>query len=121
MKNLKIISNIPAGFILTAVLLLCAALNVPAMGKKEPGPVKVTVSGTVRLVGSSFAASLVITGESREWYIVQAEESKLSHLQQQTVTVSGTEYYTDLVFANGVSAGRRYFLKDITVISPPAR
>jgi hypothetical protein len=111
MKNLKIIISI-------SVLLLYAALNVQAMGKKEPGQVKVTVSGTVRLVGSSPMASLVITGEDREWHIEQAEERKLFHLQQQTVTVSGTEYYTDLVFANGVPAGRRYFLKNITVISP---
>jgi hypothetical protein len=86
------------------------------MGKKEPGQVKVTVSGTVRLVGSSPMSSLVITGEDREWYIEQAEERKLAHLQQQTVTVNGTEYYADLVFANGVTAGRRYFLKNITVV-----
>jgi hypothetical protein len=107
MKNMKIFIGIP-------VLLLCAALNVQAMGKKEPGQVK--VSGTVRMVGNSPMTSLVITGEDREWHIEQAEERKLAHLQQQTVTVSGTEYYTDLVFANGVPAGRRYFLKNITVI-----
>jgi hypothetical protein len=109
MKNIKIIISI-------SVLLFCTALNVQAMGKKEPGQVKVTVSGTVRLVGSSPMSSLVITGEDREWYIEQSEERKLSQLQQQTVTVSGTEYYVDLVFANGVSAGRRYFLKNITVV-----
>jgi hypothetical protein len=109
MKNIKIIISI-------SVLLLCAALNVQAMGKKEPGQVKVTVSGTVRLVGSSPMSSLVITGEDREWYIEQSEERKLSQLQQQTVTVNATEYYVDLVFANGVPAGRRYFLKNITVV-----
>jgi hypothetical protein len=109
MKKVKKITGI-------SVLLLCTALNVYAMGKKEPGQVKVTVSGTVRMVGSSPMTSLVITGENREWYIEQAEERKLAHLQQQTVTVSGTEYYADYTFANGVSAGRRYFLKNITVI-----
>jgi hypothetical protein len=108
MKNLKII-------ICIAVLLLVTA-HVQAMGKKEPGQVKVTVSGTVRLVGSSPMPSLVITGEDREWYIEQAEEKKLFHLQQQNVTVSATEYYADYTFANGVTAGRRYFLKKITVI-----
>jgi hypothetical protein len=86
------------------------------LGKKEPGKVKVTVSGTVRLVGSSPMTSLVISGEEREWYVEQAEEKKLASLQQQTVTVSGTEYYVDYVFANGITAGRRYFLKNITVI-----
>jgi hypothetical protein len=109
MKNLKIIISI-------TVLLFCATLNVQAMGKKEPGQVKVTVSGTVRMVGSSPMASLVITGEDREWHIEQAEERKLADLQQQTVTVSATEYYVDIVFADGTTAGRRYFLKNITVI-----
>jgi hypothetical protein len=109
MKNIK-------KFIGISVLLLCAALSVYAMGKKEPGQVKVTVSGTVRLVGSSPMSSLVITGEDREWYIEQTEERKLTHLQQQTVTVNGTEYYIDYVFANGITAERRYFLKNITVV-----
>jgi hypothetical protein len=109
MKNMKKI-------IVISVLLLCAALSVYAMGKREPGQVKVTVSGTVRMVGSSPMSSLVITGEDREWHIEQAEERKLAHLQQQTVTVNGTEYYVDYVFANGITAERRYFLKNITVI-----
>jgi hypothetical protein len=109
MKNIKIIISI-------SVLLLCAVLSVYALGKKEPGQVKVTVSGTVRLVGSSPMSSLVISGEDREWHIEQAEERKLAHLQQQTVTVNGTEYYIDYVFANGITAERRYFLKNITVV-----
>jgi hypothetical protein len=110
MKNLKIIIGI------SVLLFLCAVLNVRAAGKKEARPVKVTVSGTVRMVGSSPMTALVISGEDREWYIEQAEERKIAHLQQQTVTVSGKEYYTDYVLANGISAGRRYFLKDITVV-----
>jgi len=119
MKPLRIFVKTPAGVLLPPVLLLCAVLNVQAMGgneKKGSKPVRVTVSGTVRLVGSSPAASLVISGESREWRIEQTEEKKLMHLQQQTVTVSGEEYYVDYVFANGISAGRRYFLKKIPVL-----
>jgi len=79
---------------------------------------KVEASGRVRLVGSSPMTSLVITGEDREWYIELAEKEKLMHLQQQNVTVIAYEYYEDRVFANGFSAGRFYFLKDIVVIEP---
>ena len=81
-------------------------------------PQKVEVSGRVRLVGNSPMTSLVISGEDREWYIESGEKEKLMHLQQQNVTVIANEYYEDRVFANGTSAGRFYFLKDITVIDP---
>ena len=101
-------------------LLLYAAANLPAGGGKEtesPKPVQVTVSGRVRLIGNSPMTSLVITGENREWHIEQSEEKKLKHLQQQTVIVSGNEYYFDYFFANGSFAERRYFIKDITLIN----
>ena len=103
--------------LLLLVVLLCGAEPVPGMGKKDNAQ-PVEVSGRVRLVGSSPMTSLVISGEEREWYIEQAEQGKLNHLQQQTVTVKAKEYYHDIVFANGTSGGRRYYLKDITVISP---
>ena len=104
-----------------SLVLLCAAAGVYALGGGEKAaakPQKVEVSGMVRLVGSSPMTSLVITGESREWFVESAEQKKLMHLQQQLVTVRAKEYYQDRVFANGISAGRHYFLKDITVISP---
>ena len=106
------------GVTLLTAFLLFTVLNVQASGGKEKKdkPVRVTVSGTVRLVGNSPMTSLVISGENREWYIEPAEEKKLMHLQQQTVTVSGTEYYVDIVFANGSPAGRRFFLKDISAL-----
>jgi len=89
---------------------------LPALGSKEQKAIQVT--GYVRLVGSSPLASLVISGENREWYIEREEHSKLVDLQQQAVTVKGTEYYIDLVFANGDPAGRQYYLKNIKIISP---
>jgi hypothetical protein len=105
-------------------LLLCAAGNLLPLGSREKKraktqysePQKVEASGRVRLVGSSPMTSLVISGEDREWYIESDEKKKLMHLQQQNVTVIANEYYEDRVFANGSSAGRFYFLKDITVI-----
>ena len=107
-------------------LLLFAAGNLLPLGSREKKraktrysePQKVEASGKVRLVGNSPMTSLVITGENREWYIESDEKNKLMHLQQQNVTVIANEYYEDRVFANGTSAGRFYFLKDITVIEP---
>ena len=105
----------------TVLVLLCAAGNVYALGGTEKTQNKVSrveVSGTVRLVGSSPMTYIVITGETREWYIDRKEQNKLMNLQQQIITVRGDEYCEDLVYANGISAERRYYLKNITVIKP---
>jgi len=117
-------------FIQLSFLLLFAAGNLlplgnrdktrtdPQRGEPQRDLSRVEVSGRVRLVGNSPMTSLVITGEDREWYIESAEEEKLMQLQQQNVTVIANEYYEDRVFANGTSAGRFWFLKDIVVIEP---
>ncbi|MDR2921887.1 MAG: hypothetical protein LBU85_00935 [Treponema sp.] len=107
-------------------LLLFAAGSLLSLGNREKKrvkpqysePQKIEASGIVRLVGSSPLTSLVISGEDREWYVEAGEKEKLMHLQQQNVTVIAYEYYEDRVFANGTSAGRYYFLKDIIVINP---
>jgi len=99
--------------------LLCTAENTFARGKGEEGrskPQKVEISGKVRMVGNSPMNSLVISGENREWYIEPKEQNKLMEFQQQTVTVRGDEYYYDRVFANGTSAGRQYYVKNIVII-----
>ena len=110
------------GILLLTVLLLCAVGNIPAVGNREnkegSKPVKVKITGTVRMVGNVPVSSLVISGEGREWQVEPSEEAKLKHLQQQTVTVSGKEYYIDYVFTFGSATKRQYFIKDITVISP---
>lgn len=104
-----------------ALVLFCAVASAYALGGGERNlsrPRRVEVSGVVRLVGSSPMTSLVITGEGREWFVEPKEQQKLMHLQQQAVTVRAREYYQDMFFANGTPAGRHYFLKDITVLSP---
>ena len=107
-------------------LFLFAAGNLLALGKKEKKQTKpqyselqkIEASGRVRMVGNSPMTSLVITGEDREWYVESAEKEKLMRLQQQNVIVIANEYYEDRVFANGTSAGRFYFLKDIIIVDP---
>jgi len=102
-------------------ILLCTAQNIFAQGREEkdrPKPRKVEVSGKVRMVGNSPMTSLVISGENREWYIEPEEQEKLMEFQQQTVTVRAQEYYYDRVFANGTSAGRQYYIKNIVIIEP---
>jgi hypothetical protein len=105
-------------FCLFLLIMLIPADSICAAGKKEKenGLQKVEVSGRVRMVGSSPNTFLVLSGEDREWYIEPNEQDKLMKLQQQTVTVRAYEYYQDLFFANGSSAGRHYYLKDITVL-----
>lgn len=103
------------------LLVLGAGLNVFAMGNREKDGIKlqnVEVSGRVRMVGSGPMISLVISGESREWYIDTKEQNKFIDLQHQIVTVKASEYYRDMVFANGSPAGRFYYLKNIVIISP---
>jgi hypothetical protein len=92
-----------------------AGIRGPAPEDTEMPNLQVRVSGRVRLVGGGPFPQLVISGEDREWYIDREEESKLLDLQQRIVTVEGTESYTDLTFANGFPAGRRYTLKNIKV------
>jgi hypothetical protein len=90
--------------------------GLSAFGGREDKPKPVEVTGRVRMVGSSPLSSLVLSGENREWHIEAGEQEKLMRFQQQTVTVKGREYYADLTFANGMSAGRRYYLKDIEIV-----
>jgi len=106
---------------LLLLMALYAADNTFALGVKEETaekPQKVEVSGKVRMVGNSPMTSLIISGEEREWYVEQEEMKKLVEYQQQIVTVKAQEYYYDRTFANGSSAGRQYYLKNIVVIKP---
>ncbi|MCL2270182.1 MAG: hypothetical protein FWC24_02450 [Treponema sp.] len=102
------------------LLLLCVTGDAFAWGEKD-GRAElrhVEASGIVRMVGNSPMNSLVISGEDREWHIESKETKKLMEFQQQTVTVKAQEYYHDLVFANGSSAGRQYYLKNIVIMKP---
>ena len=107
--------------IFPVLAFLLIFMNTPgriyALGGSEK-ETQIEVSGKVRLTGNSYASYLTIMGETREWYIDEADRNKLIHLQQQIVTVKGQEYYEDRYFANGTFAGRHYFLKNITVINP---
>ena len=113
----------PAAVILLLFFVLYAA-NIFALGREEkdrPKTRKVEISGRVRMVGNSPMTSLVISGENREWYIEPKEQDILIDFQQQTVTVRAEEYYYDRVFANGTSAGRQYYIKNIVLIAPPPK
>ncbi|MDR2257868.1 MAG: hypothetical protein LBE14_01825 [Treponema sp.] len=80
-------------------------------------PETVRVSGRVRLVGNSQRMSLVITGEEGEWYTEPKDRDKLMALQQRTVTVEGTLHVQEISLLGGKYTGRRFILRDITVIS----
>jgi hypothetical protein len=78
---------------------------------------RIRASGRVRLVGNSQRMSLVITGEKGEWYIDPKDQDKLMDLQQRTVTVEGGLYIQDISLLGGKYTGKRFVLRDITVIS----
>jgi hypothetical protein len=107
--------------ICSAALVLLFGINVSAWGAREAPAAKVLASGMVRMVGSGPMRSLVISGGHREWYIEPQEQKKLILFQQQTVTVKGREYFRELTFANGVPAGRQYYLKNIKIIREKRR
>ena len=124
--------------IVLVVTLFCLGTALFAWGRKEekkaapPAPAATTeekravveelegilvqATGRVRLVGSGLFPELVITSQDSEWYITKEEEDKLFDLQQQEVIVEGIETVMELTFANGMPAGIRRFLKDITII-----
>jgi len=87
-----------------------------AFGNREQEADIISVTGTVRLIGSSAFPEIVISGE-HEWYVVREEMHKLFDLQHQTVTVEGEEIIKEMIFANGVHAGFRRELKNIKIIA----
>jgi hypothetical protein len=107
--------------VLLVIIICVIAAAIYARGSRDtpakPLAKTVQVSGRVRLTGSAPLYNLLITNEDREWYIDPDDQQKLWLLQQQLVTVTAKEYYSDLFFANGAPAGRQYFLKDIKIIT----
>ena len=97
-------------------LFLSFAVPLSAGGTREKLPV-VTVSGTVRLVGSAEMPDLVISGPDKEWYIAREESGKLMDLQHREVVVEGHETVRELRFANGSPAGERRTLSKVKIIS----
>lgn len=83
----------------------------------DKAPEKIRVSGRVRLVGNSRRMSLVISGEKGEWYTEPKDHDKLMSLQQRTVTVEGTLHIQEISLLGGKYTGRRFVLRDITVLS----
>jgi hypothetical protein len=111
--------NIRIGGLLIFFLLSIGLLGASGdQEERESKPQTVQVTGRVRLVGSSPQNVLVITGEKREWLIDKNDEKKLWDLQQQTVTVKGRETSREMHFANGKSAGVRYYLSKIKIVEP---
>jgi tRNA A37 methylthiotransferase MiaB len=95
---------------------------LPACGEVEEGNNAeqnelLQVTGRVRLVGNMPYAELVITGTDGQWHIDPRDDYKLRQLQQQIVTVEGTETVEFLRFASGIPAGERRTLENIRVIS----
>ena len=121
------------------LLLICLAASLYAWGRREAAKPEapeegrasvqienrnsvheeeaVQVSGRVRLVGSSVFPELVISNDEMQWHVTKEEEYKLIDLQHRTVTVDGLESRINLFLANGMPAGERRTLREITIIA----
>jgi hypothetical protein len=105
-----------AKYLVFGIVFFCLVTVMHAWGVRE-GETVVEITGIVRLVGSSPATELVISGLDKEWYIAKEEEHKLKNLQHRTVTVKGSETVINLTFANGFPAGERRTLRKIKIIA----
>jgi len=77
----------------------------------------IKVTGVVRLIGTGNFPQIVITTADKEWYLAKEDADKLNNLQHRKVTVEGEGTEMELKFANGRSAGMRYELRNIKIIS----
>lgn len=107
--------------IAAAILLLAVSAAAPfllARGSKDAASAEKTirVTGKVRLVGTSVFPEIVISAPEGEWYIAANEIQKLYDLQHRTVTLEGKETVTQLTYAGGFPAGKRYELSNVVVI-----
>jgi len=106
-------------FCLSLMLLCLAALlfaQSSGQESEEAVVVRVTVTGTVRLVGTGTFPEVVISGE-HQWYAAREDMNKLRDLQHRTVTVEAEETVKEMTFANGRPAGIRRELRNITIVN----
>jgi hypothetical protein len=98
--------------------LVLPAGGLWALGQKDGLPRgEITVTGTVRLVGTSYFNDLVITdSEDNDWYVEGEDRKKLASMEQREVTVKGLAEYEDIILADRTKAGIRRYLRKITLV-----
>ena len=97
------------------LLFLCTIVLFADDDQENPDIIQVT--GVVRLIGTGNFPQIVITTEDKEWYLPKEDADKLFNLQHRKVTVEGEGSKRELKFASGRSAGTRYELRNIKIIS----
>jgi len=102
-------------FIFIVFFLFCLTAPYSFGGKEKKLP-SVTVTGTVRLVGTGLFNELIISGEDT-WYIAKEDREKLHNLQQQVVTVKGKESVRELKLLNNLGLIRQKVLSGIVIVS----
>jgi hypothetical protein len=98
------------------VLFFICGIVLFAGGDQENTEI-IKVTGVVRLIGTGNFPQIVITTADKEWYLAKEDADKLINLQHRKVTVEGERNERELKFANGRSAGIRYELRNIKIIS----
>ena len=97
------------------LFFLCVIVLFAGDDQENTETIKVT--GVVRLIGTGNFPQIVITTEDKEWYLPKEDADKLFNLQHRKVTVEGEGSKRELKFASGRSAGIRYELRNIKIIS----
>jgi hypothetical protein len=95
--------------------ILCGIVLSADNDQENTDTIKVT--GVVRLIGTGNFPQIVITTEDKEWYLPKEDADKLFNMQHRKVTVEGEGSKRELKFASGRSAGIRYELRNIKIIS----
>jgi len=98
------------------ILFFLCGIVLFADGERE-NTETIKVTGVVRLIGTGNFPQIVITTTDKEWYVAKEDADKLNDLQHRKVTVEGKGIERELRFANGRSAGIRYELRNVKLVS----
>jgi len=113
--------------ILVAFFSLCVALPVAASGLFESRPKaanwaqaatgeRVTLTGTVRVVGNApFTETVITDAKGHDWYMDADGAALLRGMEHKPVTVTGTVERKPMTLANGKSLGDRLLLSKVAV------
>jgi hypothetical protein len=99
------------------VLFFLCGIILFAGDDDQEKPETTMVTGIIRLIGTGNFPQIVITTEDKEWYLPKEDADKLFNMQRRKVTVEGEGSKRELKFASGRSAGIRYELRNIKIIS----
>lgn len=114
------------GFFAAAIFLFAFAVSAYASGNEDRGPAdwvtvkngqKVSVFGTLRLVGTGFFNDFVITdAQGHDWYVDKAERAAIKGFEQKTIAVDAVVMRMAMTLADGRKLEDRRVLTKIKIV-----